>query len=162
MKVATCNSYAARPAGAVMWRDGKSAFKVYYVDIYGRRQPQRFEWALHRLGLDVVPRELARQKLEGIGFVLAFPHIVKVFRWAPSAEILLFVRAFETGNGSNISLDREEGYVEFACLAEAVVAAEEYRLWAAADSVEAYLDQWADWGDLPIADHGKLGRYWSA
>ncbi len=160
MKVTSCNSYAARPAGTALWREGKSAFKIYYVDIYGRPQPERFEWDRNDLAREAVPRALAAMGLEGIGFVLAFPHIVKVFRYAPSAEILLFVKAFKPGDGSPIDLDRGDGYVEFACLAEAVVAADEYSLWAAAESVAAYLDHWVTWGDLPIVDHGKLGRYW--
>lgn len=162
MKVATCNRYAARPADTALWRDGRSAFKIYYVDIYGRENPERFEWDRNELSRDVVPRALSAMGLEGVGFVLAFPHIVKVFRWAPSAEILLFVKAFRPADGSPLDLARPEGYVEFACLAEAVVAADEYRLWAAAETVEACLDQWVTWGDLPIVDHGKLARYWGA
>ena len=162
MEITSCNSYAARPAGTRLWRSGKSAFKVYYVDIYGRDHPERFEWDLNELNQDAVPQALDAMGLEGVGFVIAFPHIVKIFRYAPSAEILIFVKAFKPGDGSPIDLDRGDGYVEFACLAEAVIGAEEYKLWAGAPSVETYLDEWVEWGELPIVDHTKLSRYWGS
>ncbi len=160
MKVEACQSYAARHAGTGTWRSGPSHFKIYYVDIYGRPHPERFEWPLHERGPATIPPLLDQVGVEGIGFVIAFPHIVKVFRWSPRAETLLLVRAVKPSDGSAIDLDRGEGDTEFACLAEAVIAAAEYQFWAAAPSVEAYLAQWCEWDDLPIVDHGKLRRYW--
>lgn len=160
MKVSDCNTYAARPAGRGFYRAGRSAFKIYYVDIYGREHPERFEWPLNDLGQDEVLAALEELEVEGIGFVLAFPHIAKIFRYSPEAEILMLVKAFKPRERTDIPLERGEGYVEFACLAEAVIAAEEYRFWAAAPSVEAYLEQWVEWGELPIVDHRKLQRYW--
>ncbi len=162
MIVKPCNTYAARPAGQRFWQHGPSAFKIYYVDIYGREHPERFEWAPCGLDQAVVPAALATLGVEGVGFVIAFPHIVKVFRWSPQAEILLLVKAFKPADLSPILLDRDEGYVEFACLAEALIAADEYRLWAAATSVAGYLAQWSSWADTPIVDHAKLRRYWPA
>ena len=40
------NTYAARPSGTAIYRHGAHVFKVYYVDIYGREHPERYEWAL--------------------------------------------------------------------------------------------------------------------
>ncbi|NUP99292.1 MAG: hypothetical protein HUU35_05490 [Armatimonadetes bacterium] len=161
MQVQPCNTYAARPAGTSLYRVGQSVFKIYYVDIYGRQHPERFEWDRGELSRETVAQRLAEQELAGVGFVVAFPHIVKVFRYAPEAEILVFVRAFRPADGTEIPLARGEGYVEFACLAEALIAADEYRAWAAAKSVEAYLDSWSDWADAPIVDHAKLRRYFA-
>lgn len=161
MNVKPCNSYAARPAGTALHRSGRSVFKIYYADIYGREQPERYEWdrAAHRR--ETVTTALDQLGVEGVGFVVAFPHVAKAFRWSPEAETLLLVRAFRPADGSPLSLDRGERYMEFACLAEAVIAAQEYRLWATAPTVEAWLDQWVVWPDLPIVDHTKLGRYWT-
>lgn len=161
MNVKPCNTYAAKSAGTTVYRDGRTAFKVYYVSIYGREHPERYEWDLCDLSCEAVVERLKELGIEGVGFVLAFPHIVKVFRFGPEAETLLNVRAFKPGDGEPIPLERAEGYTEFACLAEADVASREYLLWAAAESVEEYLGKLVTWGPLPIIDHEKLGRYWS-
>lgn len=155
------NSYAARPAGTGDYRDGSSHFKIYYVDIVGRENPERYEWALCGQSPESVPEALRQAGVEGIGFVISFPHITKVFRFAPSAEIIMHVRAYKTGDFSEIDLQREEGYLEFACLAEAIVAAEEYVLWAKAPSVEQYLQQWCEWEPAEIAEHRKMMKYFT-
>jgi len=64
--------------------------------------------------------------VEGIGFVTAFPHITKVFRFGPEAETAMNVCAWDTRSMAPIGLGRSQGYVEFACLAEAAIAADEY------------------------------------
>ena len=66
---------------------------------------------------------LSRAAVKGIGFVTAFPHVTKVFRFAPSAETVLHVRAFHTADLTPMELARENGYLEFACYAEAALAA---------------------------------------
>ncbi len=159
--VKPCNPYIGRPAGTEMLRlpDGRSALKVYYVDIPGRPNPERFEWDRCGRPRAHVLDGLARAGVDGVGFVTAFPHITKVFRFGPNPEIVLHVRAFKTDEFSALPLERSEGYYEFACLAEAVIAADEYRFWAAARTVEEYLDHWCNWSEAPIVDHGKLGRY---
>ncbi|MBI3948164.1 MAG: hypothetical protein HY321_19760 [Armatimonadetes bacterium] len=162
-KIKPCNSYIGRPAGTEMLRlaDGRSALKVYFIDIPGRSTPERFEWdrcGRPRAGL---VEALAGAGVEGIGFVTAFPHITKVFRFGPNPETVLHVRAYRTEDLADLPLERGEGYVEFACLAEAIIAAEEYRFWAAARSVAEYLDRWCDWPESPIVDHGKLGRHFA-
>jgi hypothetical protein len=160
--ITPCSPYAARPAGQRLHRVGPAAFKVYYVDIPGRAEPHRFEWEASGLGRDRVLRGLDRVGAEGVGFVCAFPHITKVFRFAPSLETVMHVKAYHTPDFSGLDLSREDGYLEFACLAEAILADGEYRLWAAAGSVEEYLAQWVDWSPTAIRDHQKLARHYDA
>ncbi|MGE5531028.1 MAG: hypothetical protein ACM3VW_02780 [Bacteroidota bacterium] len=157
--VKPCNTYAARPSGTSMYRNGKSAFKIYYVDIYGRSNPERFEWDRCGRARETVLEGLAGAGVDGIGAVAAFPHITKVFRFAPSAETIMHVRGYWTPDFSEVDLSREEGYVEFACYAEAIIAAEEYRFWAEASSVAQYLDQWVRWTDAPVVDCAKMARH---
>jgi hypothetical protein len=140
--------------------DGKSVFKVYFVDIIGRKQPERYEWKLCGRSQEDFLARLKALRIEGVGFVIAFPHITKVYRYGPNPEIVINVRAFKTDGLEPLSLERSEGYMEFACLAEAVIAADEYRSWANARSVEEYLKSWSSFEDGPIVEHGKLGRYW--
>jgi len=140
--------------------DGRSAFKVYFIDIIGRKDPSRTVWAQSGIDrADFLARLARADGVEGVGFVTAFPHITKVFRFGPNPEIVLNVRAWRTEDFSPLSLERGEEYVEFACLAEAIIAADEFRFWAEAPSVEAYLARWCDWAEAPILDHAKLRRY---
>jgi len=157
-----CNTYHGKSAGTEMLKmpDGKSAFKVYFVDIVGRKQPERFVWSLCGRSTKDFLAGLTRLGIEGVGFVIAFPHITKVYRYGPNPEIVLNVRAYKTDGLAPLSLERGEGYVEFACLAEAVIGADEYRFWAEARSVEDYLKQWSGFADGPIVDHEKLRQYW--
>lgn len=157
-----CNTYHARSAGTHLLRmqDGKSAFKVYFVDIVGRKQPERFVWRLCGRKQKDFLDTLSQQGIEGVGFIIAFPHITKVFRYGPNPEIVLNVRAYKTETLEPLSLERSEGYMEFACLAEALIGADEYRFWAEATSVEDYFKKWSAFADGPIVDHEKLRRYW--
>lgn len=142
--------------------DGKSRYKVYTIDLLGRDSPERYEWQHSGLSRQDLERRLANAPIEGVGFVTAFPHITKVFRYHPGAETVLAVRAFRTTSMDEYDLDRGDEFVEFACLAEALIAADEYRFWAAEKSVEAYLESWSDLGTADVTDHGKLRRYWEA
>ncbi|MDH7569238.1 MAG: hypothetical protein QHJ73_06595, partial [Armatimonadota bacterium] len=155
-----CNHYTGRPAGTEMVRlqDGRSVFKLYFVDIPGRATPERFEWDRCGRPRAAVAAGLAGAGVEGVGFVTAFPHITKVFRFGPNPETVLHVRAYRTEDLEPLSLEREEGYVEFACLAEALIAAAEFRFWAEASTVEEYLQRWCEWPESPIANHAKLRR----
>lgn len=159
--VTPVNTYVARPAGTEFVRltDGLSAFKVYFVDIIGRSEPQRFEWDLCGRDRATIAAGLGSAGVSGVGFVTAFPHITKAFRFAPSAETILHVKAYNSADFAAIDLSRPSGYVEFACLAEAVIGADEYRYWAEATCVEEYLKRWCDWPLSPIVDHAKLARY---
>jgi hypothetical protein len=155
------NPYDARISGTrlLAGSDGRSAFKVYFLDIVGRTNPERYEWdrcATSRDGFLAALRPFA----DGIGFVTAFPHVTKVFRFGPHAETVLDVRGFATADLSEYPLARGDGTFEFACLAEAHVAADEYAFWAAAADVADYLGRWSRFASGRIADLGKLGRYW--
>jgi hypothetical protein len=86
---------------------------------------------------------------------------MKVFRFGPDREIIENARAWATQTMKPLDLARGEGYMEFACLAEALVAAEEFAFWAQARTVEEYLDRWSTVTDCPIAVHNKLQAYWS-
>ncbi len=95
MEVRETRSYDARLAHRclVRGRDGRSAFKLYRLDLVGRANPERYQWQAS--GLD--PAELQRglEPLEGARFATSFPHITKVFRFDPGAETVLIVRAFQ-------------------------------------------------------------------
>jgi hypothetical protein len=157
--VAPCQSYAARPAGRTVYENGPHAFKVYFIDITGRPRPELYEWDRCGLEREAVLAGLKRAGVEGVGFVCAFPHIVKVFRFGPENETVLHVRAFDPAAFAELALARADGYVEYACLAESVIADAEYRLWATARTVAEYLAGWADWQPVAVADEGKLGRH---
>lgn len=161
--VKPCNTYHAVLSGTDMLRlpNGKSVFKVYFVDIVGRKDPARTVWDQCGFSRQDFLASLAKQQgIEGVGFIVAFPHITKVFRFGPEMETVLNVRGWNTKDMSPLNLSRTEGYVEFACLAEAAIAAEEYAFWAEADSVEDYLTHWSAFKDGPVARHDKLLAYW--
>jgi len=162
VKVARCRAYDARVVGReqVCFRGSRSVFKVYFVSIVGRDDPTAYEWEHCALTEAAFLRALPDRGLAGVGFVTAFPHITKVFRFAPSAETLLHVSAFRTGDWEPIPLAREDGYVEYACLAEALIAADEYAAWAGAEDVETYLAYWSDCRGGCIRSAGKLRQYW--
>jgi hypothetical protein len=73
---------------------------------------------------------------------------------------VLHVRAFRPVDFTELDLGRSDGYVEYACLAESVIADAEYRAWASARSVEEYLAAWVDWTPVAVVDEGKLGRHY--
>ena len=160
-----CNTYHAIDSGRHLLRppDGKSAFKVYFLDIIGRKDPSRTVWAAADVQRAAYLEALAAAPaVEGIGFITAFPHVTKIFRYAPEAEIVLHVRALNSRDMTPIDLARADDYLEFACLAEAVIAADEYLFWAEAQSVAHYLKQWSPFADGPVARNDKLGTYWAS
>ncbi len=165
MKVLPANPYNAVLAGRDVLRggDGRTVFKIYYVDILGRQDPSLVVW--RESGLDkqaFLDALFATPGVEGIGFVAAFPHITKAFRFGPESEIVMNVKAWNTRTMVPIDLARGDGYVEFACYAEALLAADEYRFWAEAESVDEYLTQWSDCSRAPIECHAKLSTYWGS
>jgi hypothetical protein len=155
------NPYDARICATrrIAGGDGRSAFKVYFLDIVGRADPARYEWDRCATGRDVFLASL-RGVADGVGFVTAFPHVTKVFRFSPHLETVLDVRGFRTSDLSEYPLARGDGTFEFACLAEALIAADEYGFWASAAGVDEYLGRWSTFASARIADPGKLGRYW--
>ena len=161
MEVELARNYDARLADRrlVRGQDGRSAFKLYRLDIVGRPEPQKYQW--RESGLDPERLEGRLQSFEGVGFATSFPHITKIFRFDPQAETVLTVRGFKTPGLTDLDLGRAEGFVEFACLAEALIAADEYRLWAENTAVERYLDSWSRFDAGAIRDHNKMHRYWA-
>jgi len=159
-----CNTYHAALSGRDIYRgaDAKTVFKVYFIDIFGRKDPTRTVWAQCGMTKQQFMAGLAKTPdIEGVGFIKAFPHIAKAFRFRPEAEIVLNVRAWSAKDTSPLNLARSQGYVEFACLAEAAIAAEECAHWAAAQSVEEYLGRWAGCAQWPISRNDKLLKYWN-
>lgn len=161
MIVKPCRPYHGVDAGRTLVRmpDGRSAFKIYYVSIVGRDQPERYEWDRSDFTREAFEARFVRSGLSGIGFVTAFPHITKVFSFAPAMETVLHVQARETRTLEPMGLDRGDGWVEFACYAEAALAADEYRAWAGELTVDAYLESFSSEQDWPIADHAKLAAH---
>ncbi len=164
MKIEKCGTYHAEIENCELVRmpDGKSAFKVYFVSIVGRENPARTEWKLCGLEKAKFLEAFRASGVEGVGFVTAFPHITKIFCYAPKSEIIMHVRAIDTKTGNPISLERGGGFMEFACLAEALLAADEYAAWAKAASVEEYLAFTSAAKDAPVRDNAKLRRYFEA
>ena len=162
MQVQPCRTYHSKTISRSLVRmpDGRSAFKLYLVSIVGRANPERYEWDRAPMRPTEIEALFRASASEGIGFVIAFPHITKVFRFAPSAETVLHVRAFNTPELTTLDLAREDGHMEFACYAEAAIAAEEYAFWASAKTVEEYLARFSAFEDGPIARHDKLSAYW--
>jgi hypothetical protein len=164
MQITPCRFYHAQTVGRSMLRmpDGNSAFKLYYISAIGREKPELFEWQR----CPHTPQDFEKAFLagghEGIGFVLAFPHVTKIFRFSPGAETIVDVREFHTDGMRPMDCSREGGYHEFACYAEAVIAADEYHAWARAASVETYLASHSDSADFPVASNTKLAAHWNA
>lgn len=163
MNVTPCGTYHAKieSCETVTMADGKSVFKVYFVSIIGRDKPERTVWSACGLSKQDFLEKFKQSGYEGIGFVTAFPHITKVFRYAPKMEILMLVSAFSTKTGEAVNLDRGEGFTEFACLAEAMLANDEYRAWGQAATVEEYLQFVSTADDAPVVSNTKLAKYWN-
>ena len=164
MEIAACRTYHAitSSVSALSMQDGRSAFKVYYISIIGREQPELYEWERCARTREEFERVFVAGAHEGIGFVTAFPHIAKIFRFAPSMETVLDIREFDTAGMRPKDCARGDGYHEFACYAEAAIAAEEYHAWAQATTVAEYLGFRCDRADFPLARNGKLAQYWNA
>jgi hypothetical protein len=152
--------YDARISGTRMLScpDGRSLFKVYFLDIVGRQNPERTEWDRCPMSRDAFLAALPRVA-DGVGFVTAFPHVTKIFRFGPHAETVLDVRGLRTPDLCEYPLARGDGTFEFACLAETLIAADEFAFWASAADVGEYLGRWSSFTSGRIVDPGKLGRY---
>lgn len=162
MLITKCNPYHARTIGQklIHMPDGKSVFKIYYLSIIGRDKPERYEWEYSPHTQDDFEGMFLLGKQEGIGFVTAFPHITKVFRFSPSAETILDVGEFDTASMQPKDCSREDGSHEFACYAEAAISADEYVAWADATTVDKYLQFRCSKTEFPIASNIKLAGYW--
>ena len=162
MKIKKCNPYNARTVaqGLLHMPDKKSVFKIYYVSITGRAKPELYEWE-HCLHTQTdFEQDFLNRAFEGIGFVTAFPHISKVFRFSPYAETVLDVIEFNTIKMQPKDCSREDGSHEFACFAESVISAEEFVAWAKAATVAEYLKFRCSKTEFSIFSNQKLAEYW--
>lgn len=140
--------------------NGRSVFKNYFVSIIGRPEKARYEWPDDRSFASAVEARLGKLPVEGVGFIVTFPHITKVFRFAPAMETVMHVRAFNTPDMSPLDLRRDDDFIEFACYAEAAIAADEYHLWAKSETVGEYLGTFSAFVDGPVKSNDKLAAYW--
>jgi hypothetical protein len=76
-------------------------------------------------------------------------------------ETIMDVREFHTEGMRHMNCSRGDGYHEFACYAEAVIAAHEYHAWAKAGTAEDYLASRCDEADFPVVSNTKLATYWN-
>lgn len=164
MEVTACRPYHSKTVARRLMGmpDGKSVFKLYFVSIINRPERVRYEWQADTPYAAALEERLSALPLEGVGFATAFPHIVKFFRFGPAMETVLNVRAFNTPDLSPLDLKRGDAFLEFACYAEAAIAADEYRLWASSTTVADYLRGFSDFVDGPVASNTKLAEYWRA
>jgi hypothetical protein len=140
--------------------DGKSVFKVYYISVMGRDRPELYEWKRCPRTSEDFERAFVAGGYEGIGFAIAFPHVTKIYRFSPEGETILDVRELNTDGMTDRDVSRSDAYHEFACYAEAAIAADEYRAWAAATTVEGYLSCHSEAADFPVLSNTKLATYW--
>ncbi|NLF94831.1 MAG: hypothetical protein GX564_13170, partial [Oligosphaeraceae bacterium] len=63
-------------------------------------------------------------------------------------------------SGECAPLQRENNFLEFACLVEAVIAAQEFNFWAESYSVAEYLSRIGQFSPLSIVRNDKLQQYW--
>jgi hypothetical protein len=163
MHVTPCRTYHAKTVGRGVLRmpDGKSVFKVYYVSVIGRDRPELYEWQRYPGTTAVFERVFVAGGHEGIGFVIAFPHVTKVYRFSPEGETILDVREFNTEGMTVRNCSRSDGYHELACYAEAAIAADEYRAWGDSATVDDYLAFHSDAADFPVVSNTKLAAYWN-
>lgn len=160
MEIKPCNPYNSAVVGRKLVKlAGGSAFKVYYVSLTGRAEPERCDWAYSAAKPADFEKALLKLNPEGVGFITAFPPITKIFRFAPSGETIMHVRGLKTDGLAPLDLNRPDGYLEFACYAEAAIAADEYRAWAGAAGVADYLEYFSPFEGGAVVDHAKLAAY---
>ena len=163
MKIVACKPYHAKRVDYRVFRmpDGRSVYKVYFLSIVGRDAPERYEWQHCGFTLDQFELEFRNGGYEGVGFVTAFTHITKVFRFSPLMETVMDVSEDDTRGLHRHDCSRGDGTHEFACYAEAMIAADEYAAWAKARTVEEYLPFLCPLNDFPVLSNIKMSEYWS-
>ena len=151
--------YTSRLVGTDMLElaDG-SAFKVYWLDIAGRSEPEKCEWGASGRDRDAALKQLGEAGVSGVGFICLFPHIAKVFFFGESLETNLYAEAFRGDPFRPSSLDGARG-VEIGCAAEVDIAGKEFALWRAAATVEEYLASFVEAEPCGFENHAKLGEY---
>jgi len=135
-----------------------SSFKVYFLDITGRSEPEKYEWDASGRDRHAALDQLAAAGIMGVGFICLFPHIAKVFFFGECAETNLYAQAFHGNPFAPSALDDARG-VEVACAGEMDIAAKEFLLWRESRSVEEYLDRFVDPETCGFENHAKLAEY---
>jgi hypothetical protein len=163
-KIQNCQPYNAHLDGHSLLRmpDGLSVFKVYYLTITGREKRELYEWDHAAHTREEFEKSFLSKGQQGVGFVTCFPHITKVFRFSAANETVLDVREFTTATLQPVDMTRGDAFHELACYAEAVIAAEEYKAWAEAGSVEQYLEYRCVEPHFNIHSNRKLKQYLDA
>jgi hypothetical protein len=163
LSIAECRPYHAQASGQSLLRmpDHQSVFKIYYLSVVGRDNPAQYEWKFCPLSKEDFEKALIQHGLEGIGFVTAFPHVTKIFRFSPYKETILDVSEFRTPDLQPLDYAHGDGTHEFACYAETLIAAAEYTAWAGAESVDQYLAFRYHQADFPVRSETKLAAYWN-
>ena len=141
-QVLSCQPYHGSSVGQAVLNmpDGQSVFKLYLLSIIDRNAPVLYDWANSQFSISEFKVRFCERGYEGVGFVTAFPHITKIFRYAPEVETVVDVRELDTATLDELDCNRGDQYHEFACYAESLIVADEYRAWAQVGSVSAYLD----------------------
>ena len=162
-EVLSCQPYHGSNAGQTVLNkpDGRSVFKLYLLSIIDRDEPAQYDWASSRLSISEFKVRFCEGGYTGVGFVTAFPHITKIFRYAPEVETVVDVRELDMATLAELDCNRSDQYHEFACYAELLIAADEYRAWAKADTVDEYLQFRCSLSDFRIVNHKKLSDYWN-
>lgn len=162
MQIAKCRLYHARTFKQSLLRmpDGKSVFKIYYISIIGRDTPEKFEWERAPHAQAGFEKLFLSGNHEGMGFVTAFPHITKIYRFSPYAETILDIGEFHTADMLHKDCSRNDGSHEFACYAESAISADEYEAWAKALTVEEYIAFRCMKTNFPVASNVKMAEYW--
>jgi len=162
-QVLSCQPYHGSSAGQAVLNmpDGRSVFKLYLLSIIDRDEPALYDWASSQLSVLEFKVRFCEGGYTGVGFVTAFPHITKIFRYAPEVETVVDVREMDTATLAELDCNRSDQYHEFACYAESLIAADEYRAWAKANTVDEYLQFRCSLSDFPFVNHNKLSDYWN-
>ena len=162
-QVLSCQPYHGSSAGQTVLNmpDGRSVFKLYLLSIIDRDEPVLYDWASSRLSISEFKVRFCEGGYTGVGFVTAFPHITKIFRYAPEVETVVDVRELDMATLAELDCNRSDQYHEISCYAESLIAADEYRAWAKANTVDEYLQFRCSLSDFPIVNHNKLSDYWN-
>lgn len=162
MIVNKCRTYHACLVNQNVLRlpDGKSVFKIYYLSIIGRDNPEKYEWEHCAFTPESLEKKILSSNHEGIGFITSFPHITKIFRFSPNGETVLDISEYHTQDLQPMDFSRGDGTHEFACFAESVISAEEYQAWAKSKTVDEYIAFRCSQTDFPVLSNTKLATYW--
>lgn len=135
-----------------------AVFKIYFVDILNREQKNKYVWEYAEITKKDLLNGIEKLHPQGIGFIIAFPHVFKIFRFGPSIETNLYSIAYNPKTMERLTL-QEEGWLELGCLAEIEISFDEFTFWATSPNVEDYLLNFSSKGNGSILDHSKLFNY---